>query len=72
MKLGSLGDLRSGDILNYPGGHVVMFFKWLDDTQSRFLCYEGEPFSRVRCSERNAKEMVGIGYIPMRYRAIVD
>lgn len=72
VRLGSLAELRPGDILDRPGGHVSMFFKWLDDTQTRFLCYEGEPFSRVRCRERDAQQMVGIGYLPMRYRGIVD
>jgi len=71
-RLSSLSELRPGDILHRPGGHVSMFFKWLDDSQTRFLCYEGEPFSRVRCRERNAADMVAIGYIPMRYRGIVD
>ena len=71
-KLRSLGELRSGDVLNAAGGHVVLFVKWLDTTQTRFLCYEAEPFSRVRASERNAAEMVASGYAPMRYRKIVD
>jgi len=71
-KLRSVSELRPGDVLNTPGGHVVMFFKWLDNTQTRFLCYEAEPFSRVRCSERNAAEMTAIGYTPLRYRKIVD
>ena len=59
-------------MLNAAGGHVVLFVKWLDDTQTRFLCFEAEPFSRVRASERNAAEMVASGYAPMRYRKIVD
>jgi hypothetical protein len=71
-KLRSVADLKSGDILNTPGGHVVLFVKWLDDTQTRFLCYEAEPFSRVRASERDAREMVAIGYVPLRYKKIVD
>ncbi len=72
VKLHSLGELRPGDVLNAIGGHVVLFVKWLDDTQTRFLCYEAEPFSRVRASERDAAAMVSIGYAPLRYRKIVD
>jgi hypothetical protein len=72
VKLHSLGELRTGDALNQPGGHVVLFVKWLDDTQTRFLCYEAEPFSRVRSSERHAPEMIASGYAPLRYRKIVE
>ena len=71
-RLRSLAELKPGDILNTAGGHVVLFSKWLDDTQTRFLCYEAEPFSRVRASERDAKEMVAMGYTPLRYKKIVD
>lgn len=70
LKLRSLDDLRPGDALNQPGGHVVLFVKWLDDTQTRFRCYEAEPFSRVRASERDAPEMLAAGYVPLRYRKI--
>jgi hypothetical protein len=57
-------------VLNYDGGHVVLFVKWLDDTQTRFLCYEADPSSRVRASERNAPEMFAAGYSPLRFRQI--
>ncbi len=70
VKLPSLTELRPGDALNQPGGHVVLFVKWLDDTHTRFLCYEAEPFSRVRASERHAPEMIAAGYAPLRYRKI--
>ncbi len=67
-RLGSHTDLRPGDVLNQPGGHVVLFVRWSDSTRTRFLCYEAEPFSRVRMSERNAVEMLAAGYSPLRYR----
>ncbi len=70
VKLRSRAELRPGDALNQPGGHVVLFVKWLDDSQTRFLCYEAEPFSRVRASERHAPEMIAAGYSPLRYRKI--
>lgn len=69
-RLGSLADLRPGDALNQPGGHVVLFVRWLDDSRTRFHCYEAEPFSRVRLSERNAVEMLAAGYAPLRYRGM--
>lgn len=67
-RLGSLAELRPGDVLNQPGGHVVLFVRWSDSSRTRFLCYEAEPFSRVRKSERNAVEMLAAGYAPLRYR----
>jgi hypothetical protein len=72
VRLRSLGELRAGDVLNQPGGHVVLFVRWLDDRRARFLCYEAEPFSRVRASERNAVEMLAAGYAPLRYRKMRD
>jgi hypothetical protein len=72
QTLRSVGELRPGDALNQPGGHVVLFVKWLDDTQTRFLCYEAEPFSRVRASERHAPDMIAAGYAPLRFRKIVE
>lgn len=71
-RLGSHRELRPGDVLNQPGGHVVLFVRWSDDTRTRFLCYEAEPFSRVRMTERNAEQMVAAGYSPLRYRGIRD
>lgn len=68
QQLASHTDLRPGDVLNQPGGHVVLFVRWSDRTHTRFLCYEAEPFSRVRMSERNAVEMLAAGYSPLRYR----
>ncbi len=67
-RLGSLAELRPGDVLNQPGGHVVLFLRWSDESRTRFVCYEAEPFSRVRMSERNAVEMLAAGYSPLRYR----
>ena len=72
VRLRSASELRPGDALNQPGGHVVLFVKWMDDTQTRFLCYEAEPFSRVRASERHAPDMIASGYSPIRYKKIVD
>ena len=71
-RLGAHTDLRPGDVLNQPGGHVVLFVRWSDSTRTRFLCYEAEPFSRVRLSERHAVEMLAGGYSALRYRQMRD
>ncbi len=70
VKLRSLAELRPGDVLNFAGGHVVLFVKWLDASQTRFRCYEAAPYSRVRASERNAPEMLAQGFKPLRFRQI--
>ena len=56
--------------MNHPGGHVVLFVKWLDDNKKRALFYESAPFSKTLASERDVNEMVSNGYLPMRYRQI--
>jgi hypothetical protein len=71
-KLRSAAELKPGDVLNQPGGHVVLFVKWLDEKQGRARFYEAEPFSKVRSSERDVPELISAGYSPLRYRHIQD
>ena len=71
-KLSSIKELRPGDILNQPHGHVVLFVKWIDQARGRAAFYESSPFSKTLASERNVKEMVASGYVPLRYRQIRD
>ncbi|MEY2542189.1 MAG: hypothetical protein QOI22_1791 [Verrucomicrobiota bacterium] len=72
QKLPDIAALRPGDIMNQPNGHVVLFVKWLDRDNGRALFYESAPFSKTLASERNVKEMVAAGYVPLRYRQIRD
>ncbi len=68
--LASTADLKAGDIMNQPGGHVLIFAHWLDETRERALFYEAEPFSKVRASEKELAELWAAGFRPMRYRRI--
>ncbi len=70
--LASPAELLPGDIMNTTNGHVLLFAKWLDDSKSRALFYEAEPFSKVIASEQSIPEMVSAGYKPWRYRKIQD
>lgn len=70
--LASPADLKPGDILNYPAGHVVIFYEWLDEGKDRAHFYEAEPYSKVILSERSTVELASIGYRPWRYRQIKD
>jgi hypothetical protein len=70
QKLPSTNALRPADIMNQPGGHVVLFVRWLDQDKGRAAFYESAPFSKTLASERNVNELVAKGYIPLRYRRI--
>ena len=69
-ELPSTDALQPADIMNHPGGHVVLFVKWLDDNKKLALFYESSPFSKTLASERDVNKMATEGYLPMRYRQI--
>ena len=72
LKLSSPAALEPADIMNQPGGHVLLFAKWLDNEKKRALFYEAAPFSKTLASEHDLNEMVAEGFLPMRYRHIHD
>lgn len=69
-KLPSAAVLQPADIMNKPGGHVLMFVKWLDDHKKRALFYEAAPFSKTLASKRDLNQLIAVGYQPLRYRQI--
>ncbi|HEV7405534.1 MAG TPA: hypothetical protein VGO11_21495 [Chthoniobacteraceae bacterium] len=71
-KLSSPADLKPGDVMNYEGGHVVLFHRWLDEAKDRAEFYEAEPYSKVLASERSTKEMFADGFKPLRYKKLKD
>lgn len=70
LKLPSVSALEPADIMNQPGGHVLLFVKWLDREKKRALFYESAPFSKTLASERDVGEMISAGFRPLRYRYI--
>lgn len=70
--LSSPAELKAGDVMNYVGGHVVLFHRWLDAEKDRAEFYEAEPYSKVLASERSTREMFADGFKPLRYRKIKD
>jgi hypothetical protein len=70
--LPSAAELRPADIMNTTHGHVLLFVRWLDAGKQRALFYEAAPFSKTRSTERVLADLVGAGYQPLRYRAILD
>jgi hypothetical protein len=72
IALRSPEELKAGDVMNYAGGHVVLFHRWLDDAKDRAEFYEAEPYSKVLASERSTKEMFADGFKPLRYRKLKD
>ncbi len=71
-KLKSPSDLLPGDVMNAAYGHVILFVKWLDDSKTRALFYESQPFSKVLTSEYAITDLVAEGMHPLRYRQIHD
>jgi hypothetical protein len=72
IALGSPAELKPGDVMNYAGGHVVLFHRWLDEAKDRAEFYEAEPYSKVLASERSTKEMFADGFKPLRFRKLKD
>lgn len=68
IKLPGVETLEPADIMNQPGGHVLLFVKWLDGEKKRALFYEAAPFSKTLASTRNIEELIAAGYAPLRYR----
>lgn len=65
-------ELKPGDVMNYAGGHVVLFLRWLDEEKDHAAFYEAEPYSKVRVLEHSTKEMFADGFKPLRYRKLKD
>lgn len=72
--LASIEDLKPGDVMDAPHGHVVLFVRWLDDSKSRALFYEAEaePQPRVVASEYRILWLRLRGAEPYRYLRIRD
>lgn len=71
-RLPSAAALKPADIVNSSRGHVLLFVKWVDQEKKRALFYESAPFSKTRATERDIGELVGDGFVPLRYRHIGD
>jgi hypothetical protein len=71
-KLASPSELKTGDIMDAPGGHVILFAKWLDDAKTRALFYEASPYSKVISGSYDIAALILSGFQPMRYRGIRD
>lgn len=70
--LNSPDDLKPGDIMNQPGGHVILFVRWTKQDKSRALFYEAEPFSKTLASEMHISGLTAAGYSPLRFKQIKD
>lgn len=70
VRLKSVYEMQTGDILILPGVHVVMFIKWVDAGKT---CFEGSDaggskFWRVNLRRYPLRMFVKDGYKPMRYK----
>ncbi|MEY2508714.1 MAG: hypothetical protein QOH01_3043 [Verrucomicrobiota bacterium] len=71
-KLSSPAELRPGDIMNAPGGHVLLFAKWTNPEKTHAIFYEASPFSKTVATELDVTQMPRAGFSPLRYRHIRD
>ena len=58
--------------MNTEGGHVRLFAEWLDETKTKALFYEAEPFSKVIAQQYDVTSMLNDGYRPFRYKQLKD
>ena len=70
--LPSPSDLLPADIMNQPGGHVLLFAKWANAEKTTALFYEAAPFSKVRAMEYDIAGLQSSGFRPLRFRDIRD
>lgn len=66
-------DLRPGDLLNIPRGHVVLCAGWARPDQSWIYYYEtggGPDYWRPGLKEAPLNAMLELGYQPLRYRGM--
>ena len=64
--------LRAGDILNTPNGHVLLFAEWVGPDRSRLRAYEAgsPPTWKVLLNEMGTKWLLDQGYVAFRYRGM--
>ena len=73
-RLDSAADLQSGDIMDIPHQHVLLFSHWLNDSKSHALFYEaeGDRHAKVVAREHALWELRLLGAKPLRYARILD
>ncbi|CAN5730078.1 hypothetical protein BH20VER1_BH20VER1_16530 [soil metagenome] len=71
-KLRSPSELQPADIMNQPGGHVLLFARWTDAAKTKALFYEAAPWSKVRAKEYTIADLQSSGFAPLRFRDIRD
>ena len=63
--------LNPGDAMLRSGSHVRIFYRWLDAGHTYYVAYEQTTPTTI-CSVHSFAEDVGYGYVPYRYKNIVD
>lgn len=66
----TINELRSGDVMNKLGSHVMMFYEW-DIPNSRMRVIEATP-DTCRRWEYDTLFLVNDGYVPYRYDYVYD
>ena len=73
QQLSNPWDLKPGDALNKPGSHVVLFLGFTADRQARVMeASPGACNGRVCRNTYPLSSLLARGFLPVRYRALVD
>lgn len=74
VPLGSYFELKPGDILNTHNAHCLLFAGWADERRTRMWAYETgiPPHWKVICHRPTTTSLQAGGFVPLRYRGIVD
>ncbi|MFJ9609181.1 hypothetical protein ACIRS1_22860 [Kitasatospora sp. NPDC101176] len=72
-KLGSLDDLKPGDMIDNISTHVVLFAGWTDGSHNTAVIYEEpKPGLTARKTTYSRSYLISGGYMPYRYDNTVD
>jgi hypothetical protein len=74
IPLQSYEDLKPGDILNTYNAHCLLFGGWADDQQQRLWAYETgiPPHWKVIRHRPFVASLKRDGFVPLRYRGVMD
>ncbi|HEY4414629.1 MAG TPA: hypothetical protein VGO57_02965, partial [Verrucomicrobiae bacterium] len=79
--LPSFDDLRSGDAVNKPHNHIILFVKWLDQKHENMQVFEAgdakknddpKDHERVHLNTYERSWLIEKGFVPLRYVNIAE
>ncbi|RSS44238.1 VCBS repeat-containing protein [Streptomyces sp. WAC08241] len=73
VRLGSLDDLRPGDMIDRIQSHVVLFKGWTDSSHTTAVVLEeAHSGTNARQSTRSRSYLLDNGFLPYRYKKVIE